>query len=265
MSGIAPPRESRNRFRSLRTILALVLREMTTTYGRSAFGYLWAVLEPIAGIALLSIIFSFALRSPSLGTNFPIFYASGYLIFQTNNAVGNRVAASVRFSRQLLEYPAVTYLDAVFARFILNALTQILVFYIVVSGIVWIYDLKLILDFSAMALALAMILAFSLGVGTLNCYLFVAFPSYEQVWAILTRPLFIISGIFFIYEDLPSSFRDILWYNPIFQAISEMRAGIYATYEANFVSPAYVFGVSALCFALGLMLLRKYLKDSLNV
>ena len=68
-------------FRFVRTILALILREMSTTYGRSAGGYIWAVLEPAAGIALLAFAFSLALRAPSLGTNFALFYATGYLPF----------------------------------------------------------------------------------------------------------------------------------------------------------------------------------------
>ena len=33
--------------RSLRVIAALMMREMTTTFGRSQLGYLWVVLEPI--------------------------------------------------------------------------------------------------------------------------------------------------------------------------------------------------------------------------
>ena len=46
----------RRRFASLRAIAALVLREMSTTNGRSPGGYLWAILEPAAGIALLTIV-----------------------------------------------------------------------------------------------------------------------------------------------------------------------------------------------------------------
>ena len=64
-----------------RAIGALVLREMATTFGRSPGGWLWAVAEPVAVIALLSFAFSLAFRSPSLGTSFPLFYATGYLPF----------------------------------------------------------------------------------------------------------------------------------------------------------------------------------------
>ena len=35
------------RVQTFRTISALIMREMQTTYGRSPGGYLWAVLEPV--------------------------------------------------------------------------------------------------------------------------------------------------------------------------------------------------------------------------
>lgn len=263
---VAPAQIPKTRkLRSSRTIFALMLREMATSYGRSAAGYLWALIEPIAAIALLSIVFALVLRSPALGSNFPLFYASGYLIFQIYMNIGNKVAAAVQFSRALLEYPAVTPLDAILARFILNMLTQVMVIYIVLTGIIMIYDLKLILDLGSILLALTMAGIFSLGIGTFNCYLFVAFPAYVQVWAILNRPMFIISCIFFVFEDIPQPFRDMLWYNPLVHIIGMMRRGVYATYEANYVSITYVIGLGLILFLIGLMLLRRHLRDALNL
>ncbi|MEP4309746.1 MAG: hypothetical protein ABJ364_08370, partial [Lentilitoribacter sp.] len=122
-------------FASTRTILALVLREMVTTYGRSPGGYLWAILEPVAGIALLTALFSTGFRSPSLGTNFPIFYATGMIPFLMYSDVSGKVALSMLFSKPLLAYPAVTYLDAILARFIVNMLTQLMVAYVTLTSI----------------------------------------------------------------------------------------------------------------------------------
>lgn len=263
---VAPAQVPRTRsMRSGRTIFALMLREMATTYGRSAAGYLWALIEPIAALALLSIVFALVLRSPALGANFPLFYASGYLIFQIYMTVGNKVASAVQFSRPLLEYPAVTPLDAILARFILNMLTQLMVIYIVLTGIILLYDLKLILDLSSILLALLMAGVFTLGVGTFNCYLFVAFPAYTQVWAIANRPMFIISCIFFLFEDIPQPFRDFLWYNPLVHIIGMMRRGIYATYEANYISVTYVMALGGVLFLIGLLMLRRHLRDALNL
>lgn len=254
----------RRRLRGARTVFALMLREMATTYGRSAGGYLWAIIEPVAALTLLTLVFSLVLRSPPLGSNFPLFYASGYLVFSAYLSVGNKVATSVQFSRQLLEFPAVTVLDAILARFILNMLTQIMVIYIVFAGIITIYDLKLILDLKAILISLGMTAAFVLGIGTFNCYLFLAFPSYQQVWAIANRPMFILSCIFFLFDSIPQPYRDMLWYNPLIHMVGMMRAGIYATYQAEYVSVVYVMGLSLLLFAAGLLMLRHHVRNALN-
>ena len=52
-------------FANLRVILALMLREMTTRYGKSTGGYIWAFAEPLGMIAILSAVFSMAIRTPA--------------------------------------------------------------------------------------------------------------------------------------------------------------------------------------------------------
>ena len=50
---IPPAAVPQLRFRTARAVTALVIREMTTTYGRSPGGYLWAVAQPVALIVVL--------------------------------------------------------------------------------------------------------------------------------------------------------------------------------------------------------------------
>lgn len=258
------PRYRRRIFASFRTITALVLREMATTYGRSPGGYLWAVLEPVAGVMLLSLVFSLALRHPSLGTNFQLFYATGIIPLGIFTTVSNRIAQSVTFSRPLLTYPSVTFIDAILARFILNMLTQIMVAYLIFGGILLIYDTKVIIKLPAVAAALALSGGLALGIGTLNCFLFTRFPLWSQIWSILMKPIFMISCVFMVFDDLPDWVRDILWYNPIVHLVGLMRYGFYSSYHANYVSVTYVLVISAICMALGLMLLRKHQYSLLN-
>lgn len=244
--------------RFVRSVSALMLREMTTSYGRSPGGYLWAVLEPLAGLVLLSIVFSYITRNPSLGTNFMYFFAGGLLPFTLYLTLSQVVSVSVRFSRGLLEYPAVSFFDAIVARFVLNALTQLLVMVLLFAGIILYNDLNPLLDWAAIFTALAMAMSLAFGVGVVNCYLLTSYPLWERAWAILTRPLFFISGIFFIPEAIPWGLREYLMWNPLVHVTSEMRKGLFGTYEAVHVSPLYVFGLSLGLSVIGLIVLRRY-------
>ena len=241
-----------------------MLREMSTTYGRAPGGYLWAILDPVAGIALLATIFSVAFESPPLGDNFPFFYATGMVPFTMYNAVSGKVATSLMFSKPLLNYPTVTFVDAIFARFSLNFLTEMMVAYVVFVGLFVIFDPQVIIDMGTIIHVFCMIAVLSLGIGTLNAFLFARFQAWQRAWSIVMRPMFIISCIFFLFDTIPLPYRDWLWYNPLVHIIGMMRHGFYPTYEASYVTPLYVYGVGITCALAGLILLRRYHRDILN-
>lgn len=261
---LAPVRSSPRRFASLRTILALVLREMSTRYGRTPGGYLWNVLEPLAAILFLSLGFSLLVRDPGLGTSFLLFYATGYVPFDLYINISRTSQNAINFSRPLLRYPAVTWLDAVLARFLLNALTGLMTAVLLIGGIMLVINYRTTLDMLAMVEAMALTMCLGLGVGTLNCVVIGLFPLWDIIWNILNRPLFLASGIFFLYEDLPPVAQDILWYNPLMHITALMRTGFYPTYHPGFVSHLYVLLLSMALLALGLILMGRFHRDILN-
>lgn len=258
------PIASRQRFASLRAIMAMMLREMASSYGRSPGGYLWAILEPAAGIFLLALLFSLAFRAPPLGKDFAIFYATGVVPFFAFNEVSNKTAAALQYSKQLLAYPRVTFMDAILGRFILNFLTQMLTGYVVLTGTVLLFETRTLIDFPGIALAYAMLAALCFGVGTLNCFLFLRFAIWQRAWAIVTRPLMIVSGIIFVFDSIPEPYRGYLWYNPLIHIIGQMRKSFYISYSGDYVSPAFVFGVGLGCTLIGLLFLRRYYRDLLT-
>lgn len=246
------------RFGAWRVVVALMLREMATSHGRSPGGYLWAVLEPVAGVALLSAIFSVALHQPGLGVCFPLFYATGMLPFTMFGHLTAKLAQSMEFSRPLLAFPGVTWRDALAARFLLNTATQLMVSYVVFAGILLIYRTRAVLDFGALIEAYALCALLGLGFGTLNCLLQGLFPIWMHLWSILMRPMFIISTIFFLMETIPPPFRDWLWWNPLVHVIAILRRGIYPTYDASWAAPGYVALLGLGTLALGLLFLRRH-------
>ncbi|WP_204115925.1 ABC transporter permease [Shimia biformata] len=251
-------------FATLRTIMALILREMSSRYGRSPGGYLWAILEPLGGIVVLGFAFALVVRTPPLGSSFLLFFSTGFLPFSLYGGIENTVARSLQFSKALLFYPAVTWVDAILARFILNSLTGLLVIYLLMTGIILTLDTRIVLDAPPIFLALALALLVGLGMGTLNCALIGKIPAWDRVWSIATRPLFLASGVFFLYEDMPKAAQDILWYNPVLHITGYMRMGFYPNYQPDYPSVAYVLFVGLVLLAFGVILIGRYHRDILN-
>jgi capsular polysaccharide transport system permease protein len=260
-----PPGQGVNRrFATGRAVLALMLREMGTRYGRSPGGYVWALLEPMGVILILSIGFSLVIRSPALGSSFILFFATGFLPFGLYQNISNNVARSINFSRALLFYPAVTWTDAVLARFLLNMLTDLLVMLILFAMILWITEARVLLDLGPIMASAALAAFLGLSVGVVNCALIGLFPIWMQVWSIITRPLFLISGIFYLFESVPQVAQDILWFNPLVHIIGLMRQGFYPTYAGDYISMTFVMTVSLVCLFMGVVLMGRYHRDILN-
>ncbi len=249
--------------RSIRSITALMLREMSARYGRSPGGYVWAVLEPIGAIVVIAVALSFIIRVPSLGNSFLLFYASGYIPFLIYNLLQANITQALIYSRPLLMYPVVSWIDAILARFLLNLLTSIAVACIVLFGILRFTETNAILELGPLLISVGLMALLGLGHGTLNCLLFGLFPAWVQLWSIVSRPLMVVAGVFFVMEDLPGHVQDIMWWTPWIHATSLFRQGIYATYEPGFVSIILVLVWALVPLAFGLLLLRRFRQDIL--
>ncbi|MBK4217182.1 ABC transporter permease [Paracoccus caeni] len=251
-------------YATLRAIGALILREVTTMKSGTSGGYLWSIAEPVGGVLILTLIFSLGFRTPPMGTNFAIFYATGVVPFTMYMAMSGRIANAITSTKSLLAYPAVTFVDALIARAFVISITQILIAALVFTGIVLGMETRTDPQIEGIVLSITMGLMLGLGVGVMNCFLFSAFPIWEQLWSIITKPLFLVSCIFFIFDEVPEPIQKYLWFNPLVHVVGEMRKSFYHSYVGEYVSPTYVFGVSLALIALGLGLLIRYHRDLQN-
>lgn len=262
--GVNVASSSQRSFATFRAVSALILREMATRYGRSPGGYLWAILEPLGAILILAMGMSILVRIPPMGNSFILFFATAFLPFSLYLNISGMVARSINFSRALLFYPAVTWVDAVLARFLLNTLTGVLVILILFSGLFFVADIGTMPNIVPILQAVTLAALLGLSVGIVNCVLFGLFPVWEQIWSIITRPLFLVSGVFFLYEDLPTSVQAILWYNPVIHITGLMRRGFYATYTADYVDISFVAIISLIFLFFGVLLMGRFHRDILN-
>lgn len=249
---------------ALRSVAALALREMGTRYGRRPGGYVWALLQPLGVIVVLAFAFSLLARSPALGTSFLLFKATGLLMVQVVTTLSHTVGQSMLYSRALLFYPGVSWVDAVIARFLLNTLVVWLVTALILAGIIVHDGLAPVLDLGRIALAMGLATALGFGLGCLNCFLFQRFPVWQNIWGMITTPLFLISGVIFLYEDMPLMAQEVLWFNPVLHVTGLMRDGFYPGYAPGYVSVGFVAVCALVPMALGLMLMRQYHRDLLH-
>ncbi|PYG26322.1 ABC transporter permease [Pelagimonas varians] len=251
-------------FATGKAVTALMIREMATRYGRSPGGYVWALLEPMGVILIMAIGFSVMLRSPPIGNSFILFYATGFLPFTLFQSLSKAIARSISFSRALLMYPAVTWVDAMLARFVLNSLTGILVTLVICASLLAVTDTRVALDGGPILTSFGMTCLLGLSIGVFNCAVDGLFPVWKQFWSIISRPLVLLSGVIFMYEDLPAKVREILWYNPLVHITATMRDGFYPTYNPDYISVTYCVLFSLIFLFFGIILMARFHRDILN-
>lgn len=239
--------------RQLSITFALIVREMTTRYGNKFGGYMWAVLDPVLTIAILTTVFSAVAHMPPLGRSFTLFFATGYAAFYMYRSMSDQVSSAVEANRALLNYPVVMPYDTILGRIILQTVTLFVV-NVLLFGVLY-----LIVPFEQINIGpimLASLIAISLGagVGTANVVWFHLSSTYQQIWGIINRPAFLVSGVFFLPESVPPPFRDILMWNPLVHIVALFRTGFYPTYRADLVNLPYIVGLAIFSLSFGFWL-----------
>ncbi|WP_162009470.1 ABC transporter permease [Labrenzia sp. CE80] len=232
---------------------ALIVREMTTRYGNKFGGYMWAVLDPVLTIAILTTVFSAIARVPPLGRSFTLFFATGYAAFYIYRSTSDQVSSAVEANRALLNYPVVRPYDTIIARVLLQAATLFIVNVILFGALYFMVpfekiDLLPIFQGSLIAITLGA------GVGVSNIVWFHLSSLYQQIWQIVNRPAFIVSGVFFLPESIPHPFQDLLLWNPLVHIVALFRSGFYPTYRASIVDMHYIIGLAVFSVVFGFTL-----------
>lgn len=224
----------------IRVVLALVLRESRVRHGRSKLGYFWALVEPVMQVTILTLIFR-EFRGAGSGAEFALFFATGVLAFNMFRNTAAYVMNAFEQNRALFNYPMVKPVDAVFARFILDISTNLLIIIIVLGAQIAFMDAPLPANVPLMILPLVLMALFALGVGISLAVLKRFLPAAQNMYHIIMSPAFFVSCIFFSMSSVPTKYRELLALNPLVHGVEGFRLGYFATYNAPEVDLMYLF------------------------
>ncbi|MCA0930420.1 ABC transporter permease [Ruegeria profundi] len=235
-----------------RVIVSLVLRETRATFGTSPFGYVWAIMTPTASIGLLVFIFSIAGRQPPFGSSLALFFATGILTLHFFNELSNKLMTVFDANRALLTYPIIKDVDTLFARALLVAATYTLIMAIFYATLIALGLASVPFRPEQVILAFHATWLLGLGFGTLNAVISSLWDTWTHIEKILTRPLFFISGIFYVPSQLPPQAREVLQWNPVLHLVEWFRYGFYSNYNSMILDVCYPVGVGTAMLLLGL-------------
>jgi capsular polysaccharide transport system permease protein len=238
-------------------VLALFVRELKTHFGRFRLGYLWALLEPAAGVAVLAFIWSSFFVKDFGGVPIVPFLATGMVpfLFFTKAITGG--LNSINANMGLFNYRQVRPFDTLVTRLILEGMIYLGVYCVFIIFCWWVLDIDMWPDNLLLLVVVSVLLfAFVAGLAMAASVAGKLFPEAAKLIPMMMRPFFFISGVIFPLFMLPDEYKAYLLWNPLLHAIELSHVAFFASFESPFVSLEYLFLSAVVSLAFGLTCLR---------
>lgn len=236
------------------TVFALMMRELKTRFGAKKLGYFWAIAEPAAQASIMAIMFSFIGRNSLSGVPVALFMVSGLMPFKFFSKLMTQLAGSVKANKSLFTYRQVSIIDPLITRLIIEVVTYIIVFCIILSVMAWIgFDVEM-QNFLAFLMINILLIGLGLGMGILLCVASAYWEDTGKVVGMMMMPMFLMSGIFFTATMIPQKYLYLFDWNPIFHIIELIRQAMFVSYTSPVGDWQYVAFCALVANAVGLML-----------
>jgi capsular polysaccharide transport system permease protein len=236
------------------TIFALMMRELKTRFGAKKLGYFWAIAEPAAQASVVAFLFTLVGRTNLTGIPIALFLISGIMPFKFFSKLLPQLAGSVKANKALFTYRQVSILDPLVTRLIIEVITYIVVFCIILSVMGWIgYDVVM-QDFLAFLMINLLLISLSLGMGILLCVASAYWEDTNKVVSMMMLPMFLISGVLYTATMIPKKYHYLIDWNPIFHVIELIRQAMFVSYTTPVGDWQYIAICALVSNAAGLML-----------
>lgn len=232
-------------------IAYMTRRDLRTSYLRSYLGWMWSLINPIAEIAVYSLVFGVILagdRAIPLGPDgfdsFPHFLVSGMVIWNfyrsTSSKVLNNFASTVKLRRKLYFPPVAPALSQALTVLIQNSLevVALILFFAVFSHL----SITLIVVIPTAILATVL----GLGVGLMLSVANTRYRDVGYLYGIFLRLFFYLIPIIWSVEFAEQRLGNVDWliplvrWNPFAKLIEISRDGLYLQEWPSIVDWSYV-------------------------
>lgn len=239
----------------VRTMYALILREMMTRYGREGLGFVWLIVEPLAFCLAVIVLWTAVKPEYEYGVRVAPFVMSGYMcLLVIRHLVSNGVNA-LQANTGLLFHRKVRPLHIYLSRAFLEFFGSTLAFGVVYAMLLAIGQVELPKDWLLLYAGWFILGWLSFGFALVLSALAIRFEAVERMNNLLLYLMIPLSGAFFMVEYIPQNYREYYLYIPFPHAIEMVRAGIWGEFIPTHYTPWYpiAFGGVLVFFALILL------------
>lgn len=240
----------------VRVIGALMLRELTTRFGRENIGFLWVMAEPLLFAVLVGILWR-GLKGPfEFGLDIVAFVVTGYLPLVMFRTAVNRGVKTFTANGGLMYHRQIKILDLLLVRFAIEVIghSMAYVFIATLLGVLGIFPVPY--DMGHLLLGGFYYALFTFSIMLLISPLSEMSEVVEKIIPVTTYLMIPFSGAFYLMSALSPAASSVLLYSPPVHGMEMMRYGVFGpSIDPRF---DYVYPVLFClpCIAIGLALCR---------
>jgi capsular polysaccharide transport system permease protein len=239
-----------------RVIGALMLRELSTRFGRENIGFLWIMGEPLLFAVLVGVLWRITKGPTEYGINIFAFVVSGYIPLVMFRSTVGRAVNSFTANGSLMYHQQIKILDFIFVRFIIEFIGHMMAYLFIALALSTLdlfpfpYDMGFLilgwLYYSLFAFAIALVVAPLSEMSEIM----------EKIIPVTTYLMVPFSGAFFLVGSLYTEAADLVLYSPPVHGMEMMRYGIFGPSIDPQFDYLYPLKFCLPCIALGLLLCR---------
>lgn len=241
--------------RNTRIVIALMLRELITRYGRKGLGFAWVIGEPLLFCLGVLVLWSVARPDYEHGIRMGPFVMTGYMCLLLLRHQITLSLSALQANVGLLHHRGIAVLHLYIARNILEFLGTTAAF-VVVYGVLMIlgqvsWPANLLLLYGGWFLLAFM----AAGLAMIFAALAIRYDVMERIVPLFTYILIPMSGVFFMAAWVPAAYRDAFLLIPLPHVVEMVRAGVFGEFVETHFNPLYALGWAAVFNVTGLLLL----------
>jgi capsular polysaccharide transport system permease protein len=240
----------------VQVIKALLIREITTRFGRENIGFLWMMVEPLLFAVLVGVMWT-VIGQDEHGMNVVAFVVTGYLPLTLFRHAVSRSVKAFSVNSSLLYHRQVKLLDFILVRFVIEVIGCMMAYAFIGTILIALDMFPVPANFLYLIWGWCLYSLFTLALCLILTPVSEMSDVLEKFIPVTTYVMIPFSGTFNMMSWLPPRFRDILYWSPPVNAMEMMRYGVFGETVTPFFDPMVPLFAVLFLLPIGLTLCRR--------
>lgn len=239
-----------------RVLGALMLRELTTRFGRENIGFLWIMVEPLLFAVLVGLAWR-AMKGPlEHGVDIVAFVISGYIPLVLFRSSVSRAVSSFTANSSLLYHRQIKILDLILVRFAIELIGHMMAYLFIALALGAFGFFPVPYDLGFLVLGWIYYALFTFAITLVVAPLSEFSDVLEKLIPVTTYLMIPFSGTFYLVSALHPTAAAVVLYSPPVHAMEMMRYGVFGPSITPHYEFLYPLEFCLPFIALGLLLCR---------